>query len=155
MMHIGRNSAGVELGPRGYVLCQVCQVEVDDVSRETSQPYARCKVHRAPNQQEVVMTAVPKPSQAKRAQKPTSGQAAPKPRQVAKPVASAVAVLDPITLAQASLKLGVKVGRIHILIKEGRISAAHLENGWALSEGSVDAYMTGRGKRKAIEARTA
>jgi RNA polymerase-binding transcription factor DksA len=40
------NSNGVELGPRGYVICRVCGEEVPDISRETTKRYAECVSHQ-------------------------------------------------------------------------------------------------------------
>ena len=59
--HAATNSAGTRLGPRGYVRCQTCDKETDEISRETSPQYAYCLTHRP--KKEGVMPAVPKPSQ--------------------------------------------------------------------------------------------
>jgi len=46
MKRVPVNSAGVQLGPNAYVLCQHCGLEAQDVSREVCREYAyhvKCK----------------------------------------------------------------------------------------------------------------
>ena len=46
MKQIKYNSEGVQTGPNGYIICGYCKQEVQEVSRETTIPYAyhvRCK----------------------------------------------------------------------------------------------------------------
>jgi hypothetical protein len=59
----GHNQSGVPLGPSGYVVCQVCGKEVQEISKETAQQYAFCFLHRPSHHTEVHMPAAPKPSQ--------------------------------------------------------------------------------------------
>ena len=42
------NRVGVEVGPRGYVLCQVCGKEATDICKDTAREYAKCVQCRKP-----------------------------------------------------------------------------------------------------------
>jgi hypothetical protein len=42
----GVNTSGAPIGPHGYVLCQSCGRETQEISKETALPYAYCLCHR-------------------------------------------------------------------------------------------------------------
>ena len=58
MQLFARNSAGVPLSERGFIMCVKCGREMTMVSKETSREYAICNIHP----KEDHMPAVPKPS---------------------------------------------------------------------------------------------
>src|SRR3990172_8003893 len=60
----GHNTAGTPLSHNGYVICQVCGKDVQEISKETAPRFAYCLKCRPNTHQEVSMPAAPKPSHA-------------------------------------------------------------------------------------------
>jgi len=77
MSNPARNSVGTLVGEHGYVLCRVCMIECDTLSRETPPELAECTLHRqiTKKQKESAMPRVPKPSQKEKSTAPHTPKA--------------------------------------------------------------------------------
>lgn len=119
------NSSGAPLGPCGYVLCQRCGKETDEISTQTIKEYAICVACRHGSGK--IKTTEDEPQ-----------------------VKEFLTGRNVMTVAEVAKLLGhAYTSRAYDLIKKKRLKAVDTKDGVKVDEASVKAYMKQRDERRA------